>query len=97
MATTYNAGIVTAYGAAVRGGYTGTYEQYCEEQAHIGTNAQRAESAADRAESAAETLSGSVAQIATNTQDITQLKEDIEDIQEELTDVDTLVGTGEIE
>lgn len=55
MATTYNAGIVTAYGAAVRGGYTGTYEQYCKEQAHIGTNAQRAESAADRAESAAET------------------------------------------
>lgn len=84
MATTYNAGIVTAYGAAVRGGYTGTYEEYCEEQAHIGTNAQRAESAADNAEAAAqdatesaETLSGSVAQIATNKQDITVLKEEL--------------------
>lgn len=28
-----NAGIVTAYGAAVRGGYTGTYEQFCQQQA----------------------------------------------------------------
>lgn len=29
MAKTYPAGIVTAYGAAVRGGYQGTYEDYC--------------------------------------------------------------------
>ena len=26
---TYSAGIATAYGAAVRGGYTGTYEEFC--------------------------------------------------------------------
>ena len=32
MAETYSAGIVTAYGAAVRGGYTGTYEEFCAEQ-----------------------------------------------------------------
>lgn len=50
---TYNAGIVTAYGAAVQGGYTGTYEQFCLEQAGIATNAQRAEEAAERAEEAA--------------------------------------------
>lgn len=31
MAKTYAAGIVTAYGAAVRGGYQGTYEDYCQE------------------------------------------------------------------
>ena len=29
MSRTYSAGIVTAYGAAVRGGYQGTYEEYC--------------------------------------------------------------------
>ena len=29
MANTYSAGIVTAYGAAVRGGYTGTYDEFC--------------------------------------------------------------------
>ena len=29
MANTYSAGIVTAYGAAKRGGYTGTYDQFC--------------------------------------------------------------------
>lgn len=53
MSRTYNAGIVTAYGAAVRGGYTGTYEEFCEAQANIATNADRAEAAADRAEEAA--------------------------------------------
>lgn len=30
MSKTISAGIVTAYGAAVRGGYTGTYAQFCE-------------------------------------------------------------------
>lgn len=47
MAETYSAGIVTAYGAAVRGGYTGTYEQFCAEQAQFGANA--AKVAQDRA------------------------------------------------
>lgn len=53
MATTYNAGIVTAYGAAVQGGYTGTYAEYCTAQANIAINADRAEDAAERAEEAA--------------------------------------------
>ena len=39
MAKTYDGGIVTAYGAAVRAGYTGTYEQFCAEQAQFGANA----------------------------------------------------------
>lgn len=30
MSRTYSAGVVTAYGAAKRGGYTGTYEQFCQ-------------------------------------------------------------------
>lgn len=47
MSETYSAGIVTAYGAAVRGGYTGTYEQFCAEQAQFGANA--AQVAQDRA------------------------------------------------
>ena len=33
MANTYSAGIVTAYGAAKKAGYTGTYEEFCAEQA----------------------------------------------------------------
>lgn len=36
MSATYNAGIVTAYGAAVRGGYTGTYAQFCSDLADLG-------------------------------------------------------------
>lgn len=31
MSHTVNAGIVTAYGAAVRGGYQGTYNEFCED------------------------------------------------------------------
>lgn len=41
MAETYSAGIVTAYGAAVRGGYTGTYEEFCAEQASFAENAKQ--------------------------------------------------------
>lgn len=37
---TQTMGIVTAYGAAVKGGYTGTYEEFCAEQAHFAENAQ---------------------------------------------------------
>ncbi len=36
----YSAGIATAYGAAKKGGYTGTYEQFCAEQAMFAENAQ---------------------------------------------------------
>ncbi len=32
-------GVATTYGAAVRGGYSGTYEQYCLEQATVAGNA----------------------------------------------------------
>lgn len=34
----YSAGLVTAYGAAVRGGYRGTYEQWCQDMANLGDN-----------------------------------------------------------
>lgn len=37
MSVTYSAGIATAYGAAVRGGYTGTYEEWCALMADYAT------------------------------------------------------------
>ena len=45
MSKTHNAGIVTAYGAAVRGGYTGTYEEFCAQQAQYAENARQMEQA----------------------------------------------------
>ena len=85
---TYDAGIVTAYGAAVLGGYTGTYEEFCVQQANYAQSAAAvaqaksdAEAAAQDATESAEALSGSLAQIATNTQDITALKEDLTNLQ----------------
>lgn len=45
MSRTHNAGIVTAYGAAVRGGYTGTYEEFCAQQAQYAENARQMEQA----------------------------------------------------
>ena len=44
---TYNAGVVTAYGSAVQGGYTGTYEQFCLDQAGFAENAALVEAAAE--------------------------------------------------
>lgn len=70
----YNAGIVTAYGAAVRGGYTGTYEQFCAQQANYAASAAAveqaktdAQAAAQAAEAAAETFSVDLALNATST------------------------------
>lgn len=56
MSTTYSAGKATAYGAAVRGGYTGTYEQWCAlmaDYAAVGQRAEEAAAAAAQSESAA--------------------------------------------
>lgn len=47
MARTYSAGVVTAYGAAKEAGYTGTYEEFCEQQAGFAENA--AQVATDKA------------------------------------------------
>ena len=43
---TYDAGVVTAYGSAVQGGYTGTYEQFCAQQANYAASAAAVEQAA---------------------------------------------------
>lgn len=60
MAETYTAGYVTAYGAAVRGGYTGTYEEFCAEQAEFAENA----AAVAQAKEDVETMQGQVEQAA---------------------------------
>lgn len=60
MAETYSAGVVTAYGAAVRGGYTGTYEEFCAEQADFAENA----AAVAQAKADVETMQGQVEQAA---------------------------------
>ena len=67
MAETYSAGVVTAYGAAVRGGYTGTYEEFCAEQAEFGRNA----AAVAQAKADVETMQGQVEQAAATFVDTT--------------------------
>ena len=51
----YSAGIVTAYGAAKRAGYTGTYEDFCRQQAEYAENAAAVEQAKTTAVNAAAT------------------------------------------
>lgn len=50
---TYSAGLVTAYGAAVRGGYRGTYAEFCRQQAEYADNAAAVEQAKTEVQSAA--------------------------------------------
>lgn len=55
MSKTYSAGIVTAYGAAKRAGYQGTYEDFCRQQAGYAESAATVEQAKNNAFSAANT------------------------------------------
>ena len=55
MSKTYSAGIVTAYGAAKRAGYHGTYEDFCRQQAQYAESAAAVEQAKNTAVSAAST------------------------------------------
>lgn len=57
MANTYSAGIVTAYGAAKKAGYTGTYEEFCAEQASFAQNAQQVRQDKESVEQTVETFS----------------------------------------
>ena len=57
MAETYSAGIVTAYGAAKRGGYTGTYEEFCIEQAGFAEAAQQVRRDKESVEQTVDTFS----------------------------------------
>ena len=55
MSKTYSAGIVTAYGAAKRAGYQGTYEDFCRQQAGYAESAAAVEQAKTTAVNAATT------------------------------------------
>ena len=74
MATTYNAGIVTAYGAAVRGGYTGTYEQFCQQQANYAQSAAAVEQAKEDVQELVEGIPADYTQLS---EDVSSLKEDL--------------------
>lgn len=60
MAETYSAGIVTAYGAAVRGGYTGTYEQWCQDMAQLGDNVSEVREKAAQVEQTAQSFTQTI-------------------------------------
>ena len=56
MHNTYSAGVVTAYGAAKKAGYTGTYEEFCAEQAQFAQNAQQVREDKESVEQTVETF-----------------------------------------
>ena len=56
MHNTYSAGVVTAYGAAKKAGYTGTYEEFCAEQAQFAQNAQQVREDKEAVEQTVETF-----------------------------------------
>lgn len=66
MANTYSAGIVTAYGAAKRSGYTGTYDDFCRQQAQYADNAAAVEQAKTDAQAAATTATGKATEASTS-------------------------------
>lgn len=71
---TYDAGIVTAYGAAVRGGYTGTYEEFCAQQANYAASAAAVEQAKEDVQELVDSIPADYSQMSA---DVTQFKEDL--------------------
>lgn len=65
MSKTYSAGIVTAYGAAKRAGYQGTYEDFCRQQAGYAESAAAVEQAKNTAVSAASTATAKATEATT--------------------------------
>jgi hypothetical protein len=74
---TYDAGIVTAYGAAVRGGYTGTYEQFCAQQANYAQSAAAVEQAKEDVQELVDSIPA----------DYTQLSDDVSSLKEEISHI----------
>lgn len=85
MAGSYNAGIVTAYGAAVRGGYTGTYEQFCAQQANYAQTAAAVEQAKTDAQAAAQRAQDVADSIP---EDYTELTEEVGDLKDDITHIE---------
>ena len=78
---TYDAGIVTAYGAAVRGGYTGTYEQFCAQQANYAASAAAVEQAKEDVDELIESIP----------EDYSTLSDDVEDLKDGVNELDDRV------
>ena len=93
MAGSYNAGIVTAYGAAVRGGYTGTYEQFCAQQANYAESAAAVEQAKTDAQAAAQRAHDVADSIP---EDYTELTEEVGDLKNDFSDLGLSVVDGKI-
>lgn len=92
MAERYDAGIVTAYGAAVRGGYTGTYDEFCAQQAGYAQSAAAvaqaktdAEAAAQRAQNVAASIPADYSQMS---EDVDTLKTDTNTLKEDIREYD---------
>lgn len=97
---TYDAGIVTAYGAAVRGGYTGTYEDFCAQQANYASTAAAvaqaktdAEAAATAAQTAAASLTvdSAMSNSSTNPVQNKVIYGELSDLKDGLSDMDDRV------
>lgn len=59
-------GPVTAYASAVAGGYTGTYDEFCRDQANFAKNATKVEKDREAAETAAGTATAAKTAAATS-------------------------------
>lgn len=71
-----NAGVVTAYGAALEGGFEGTYEEFCLWEASVAENSEAASDAAEAASDAAEAASDA-AEAATTAAETINNKQDL--------------------
>ena len=91
MAGSYNAGIVTAYGAAVRGGYTGTYEQFCAQQANYAQTAAAVEQAKTDAQAAAQRAQDVADSIP---EDYTELTEEVSNLKDDFHEYHSELGAG---
>ena len=91
MSRRYSVGVVTAYGAAKAGGYTGTYSQFCEDLADLGDNIAEVrearievdanKTAAQQAQEGAETAQGAAEEAAESvSQSAAQIEQNREDI-----------------
>ena len=96
---TYNAGVVTAYGSAVQGGYTGTYEEFCAQQANYASSAAAvaqakidAEAAATAAQTAAASLTvdSAMSNSSTNPVQNKVIYGELSDLKEEISELSGL-------
>lgn len=79
MSNTYSAGVATAYGAAVRGGYTGTYAEWCAAMADFGDKSQQAIVAAEQAAQSATEAANSATDAADSASSAETFKGNAED------------------